>query len=458
MKKIIFYLKLLVLLLCFFLIYNKLSADYYKYILILFLLPLPLFSKKVNILYYIAFCITAIVTSFFTFGLTYYTLIISIIFLSMVPILILFSNRKIIQYPNLKKRNNELKFYKEELINEEKSLSDKREALEKKLERITHFYIISKDLTKNMDVPEDLANALLNVLETRTGVCYVVITTKNRTIFESKDNNKSLKILSRLSDEKKKIWFSLINNNEEIKSLKGPAIVKSLFNIENKPVIAWPMIIDKQLNSCTFLVVEPEYARIYVEEGEFFIPHLKLGTKRIMLFSELKEKARIDGLTGLYLKRFFLGKLYSEVERAKRYKTNFYLMMLDIDHFKKVNDTYGHLIGDEVLKTTAKTISSSVRRGDVIGRYGGEEFIVIVSSITQDKILKIAEKIRKTLKEITFNFDNKSFFVTISIGIAKYDKDIDIDTLIGNADKALYKAKKSGRDNIVFYEEEESNN
>ena len=133
-------------------------------------------------------------------------------------------------------------------------------------------------------------------------------------------------------------------------------------------------------------------------------------------------------------------------------------MMLDIDHFKKVNDTYGHLIGDEVLKTTAKTISSSVRRGDVIGRYGGEEFIVIVSSITQDKILKIAEKIRKTLKEITFNFDNKSFFVTISIGIAKYDKDIDIDTLIGNADKALYKAKKSGRDNIVFYEEEESNN
>ena len=434
-------------------IYNNVNTDYCKYILILFLLPLPLFSKKINILYYLAFCVTAIVTAFFTFGLTYQTSIITLIFLSMVPILFFFSNRKIIQYPNLKKRNNELRFYKEELINEEKSLVDKRIALEKKLERITHFYIISKDLTKNMDVPEDLANGLLNVLATRAGVCYAVITTKNRSSIEfNEDSNKSLKILSRLNEEKKKQWLSLINDNEEIKSLKGPAIVKSLYCIENKPVIAWPMIIDKQLNSCSFLVVEPEYSQIYVEEGELFVPHLRLGTKRIMLFSELKEKARIDGLTGLYLKRYFLGKLYSEIERAKRYNTDFYLMMLDIDHFKKINDTYGHLIGDEVLRATASTISSSVRRGDIVGRYGGEEFIIILPAITQDKALEIAENIRKSLKNISFTGNNKSFFVTISIGISKYDKDTDIDTLIGNADDALYKAKKSGRDNIVVYE------
>ncbi len=452
MKRVLFYLKLLFLLFCFFMIYNNVKTDYCKYILLLFLVPLPLFSKKINIVYYTAFCVTAIVTAFFTFGLTYQTLIIALIFLTMIPILFLFSTKKIIQYPNLKKRNNELRFYKEELINEEKSLVDKRIALEKKLERITHFYIISKDLTKNMDIPEDLANGLLNVLATRTGVCYAVITTRNRSSMESVTDNKSLKILSRLSEEKKKQWFSLINNNEEIASLKGPAVVKSLFTIENKPVIAWPMIIDNQLNSCTFLVVEPEYSRIYVEEGELFIPHLKLGTKRIMLFSELKEKARVDGLTGLYLKRYFLGKLYSEIERAKRYKNDFYLMMLDIDHFKNINDTYGHLIGDEVLVATAKTISSSVRKSDIVGRYGGEEFIIILPAITQDKVLEIAENIRKNLKNISFTGNNKPFFVTISIGISKYDKGTDIDTLIGNADNALYKAKNSGRDNIVIYE------
>ena len=109
-------------------------------------------------------------------------------------------------------------------------------------------------------------------------------------------------------------------------------------------------------------------------------------------------------------------------------------------------------MGDEVLKVTANTISSSVRRGDIVGRYGGEEFIVMLPSITQAKVVDIAEKIRKNIKNINFKDGKKSFSVTISIGISKYDKSTDIDTLIGNADKALYKAKNSGRDNIIVYE------
>ena len=450
MKKIIFYFKLLLILLCFFIIYNKINIYYAKYILILSLLPISMFSKKINILYYIAFCTTAIVTSVFSFGLSsYQTLIIFFIFFSMIPILFLFSTKNLIQYPNLKKRNNELKFYKEELINEEKSLIDKKIFLEKKLERITHFYIISKDLTKNMDVPEDVANALLNVLATRSGVNYVVITTTNT---NNTENNQNLQILSRLSEEKKKQWTALINNNKEILSLKGATIVKSLFKIENKPVVAWPMILDNKLNSCTFLVVEPEYSQIYLEEGEFFIPHLRLGTKRIVLFSKLKEKARIDGLTGLFLKRFFIEKLYSEIERAKRYNTDFYIMMLDIDHFKKINDNYGHLIGDEVLKKTATVIMSSLRHGDIAGRYGGEEFIVLLPTISKKKVIEIAEKIRKSIKDVVFKADKKSFSITISIGLSKYTKGMDIDTLVGNADNALYQAKNTGRDNIVNYD------
>ena len=451
MKKILFYLKLFLILICFFIVFNKVNSYLVKYLLILALLPISILPKKINILYYISFCITAILTSIFTFGFSYQSLIISLIFILLAPVLLLFSTRKRAQYPNLKRRNNELKFYKEELIIEEKSLIKEREALEKKLERITHFYIISKDLTKNMDVPEDVANALLNVLTTRAGVCYAVITTRNSSSTESKENNKNLKILSRLDEQKKKQWFSLINNNEEILSLKGSAVVKSLFDIEKKPVIAWPIILDNELNSCTFLVVEPEYSQIYLEEGELFIPHLKLGTKRIMLFSELKEKARIDGLTGLFLKRFFTEKLYSEIERAKRYNTDFYIMMLDIDHFKSINDTYGHLIGDEVLKTTAQTITSSVRHGDIVGRYGGEEFIVLLPTISQEKVIEIAEKIRKSIKNIVFKEKRKSFSITISIGISKYIKNINIDTLIDNADSSLYQAKNSGRDNIILH-------
>ena len=133
-------------------------------------------------------------------------------------------------------------------------------------------------------------------------------------------------------------------------------------------------------------------------------------------------------------------------------------MMLDIDHFKNINDTYGHLVGDDVLKATATTISSSVRRGDIVGRYGGEEFIVMLPSVTQAQVVDIAEKIRKSIKNINFKDGKKTFSVTISIGISKYDKNNDIDTLIGNADKALYKAKNSGRDNIIVYNDNDDDN
>lgn len=446
MKKFLFYLKLFSILICFFIVYNKLNSYYAKYILILFLLPISMFSKQISTIYHVSFCVVAIITSIFSFGFTYPSLIICLVFISIIPILLFFSTKKIIQYPNLKKRNNELTFYKEELINEEKSLTIKKEFLEKKLERITHFYIISKDLTKNIDEPEDIANALFNVLTTRSGICYVVVTTINH----NKTNDiQNLQIISRISEQKKELWSSLINNNNEIISLKTSSMVNSLFCIEKKPVIAWPMILDNKLNSCVFLVVEPEYTQTYIEEGDFFIPHLRLGTRRILLFSKLKEKARIDGLTGLFLKRYFLEKLYSEIERAKRYNTNFHIMMLDIDHFKQINDTYGHLIGDEVLKATAQTISSCVRHGDIIGRYGGEEFIVLLPIISTEDAIEIAEKIRKSIKNIIFNNKNKPFSITISIGISKYIKGTNIDTLIGNADNALYQAKNSGRDNII---------
>ncbi|MBR4633201.1 MAG: GGDEF domain-containing protein [Elusimicrobia bacterium] len=457
MKKVFFYITLFLILLCFFVIYNQTDNYYCKYILILYLLPVSLLSKRPNIIYYVTLCVAAIVTALFTFKFSHTSLDISMIFLLIIPILLLFSTKKIMQYPNLKKRNNELKFYKEELINEEKSLVERREFLEKKLERIIQFYTISKDLTKNMDVPEDVANALFNVLTTRPGIDYVVITTTNYNDDKySSENRKELKILSRLSEEKKQIWDKMIKDNNEISLLNGPAIIKSLYYIENKPVVAWPIIIDNKINSCTFLVTEPSYAQTYIEEGEFFIPHLKLGTKRIILFSELKEKARIDGLTGLYLKRFFLGKLHAEIERAKRYNTNFYLMMLDIDHFKNVNDNYGHLVGDEVLKSAANVIKTSIRQGDIPGRYGGEEFIVILPTIDQRKTIEIADTIRKSVKDIVFKSNGKTFSVTISIGIAKYIKDIDIDNLIGNADTALYQAKKSGRDNIILFRDDNS--
>lgn len=448
-NKILSYLEIFLILLCFFILYNKINIDVGKYVLILMLLPVCLLFRRINLLFSIAFVSASVYVSFFTFGFNYKTLIISSVFLILLPVLFLFSTRSALKFTGLKKKNDELKFYKEELLNEEKSLIAKRQALEKKLERITHFFLISKDLTKNIDAQENTANALQNVLSSRQGICYCVIT-KN---IKYKQDSARLKILSVLDKYKKEKWDKLLKNNNELDSLNKPALVKSLFDIEKKPVVAWPIIIDGELDSCTFLVVEPEFSQTYLEEGELFIPHLKLGTKRINLFYELKEKSRIDGLTGLYLKRYFIEKMHSEIERVKRYKTDFYIMMSDIDFFKKINDTYGHLTGDKVLKETAKIILNSVRPGDIVGRYGGEEFIVLLPTISEQKVLDIAENIRETIKNTVFEEKNHKFNITISIGICKYVKDTKFNTLISNVDKALYDAKHSGRNKVIIYKE-----
>jgi diguanylate cyclase (GGDEF)-like protein len=164
----------------------------------------------------------------------------------------------------------------------------------------------------------------------------------------------------------------------------------------------------------------------------------------------LNDRARVDGLTGLYLRRYFMERLHTEIQVAKRYKTDFYIMMLDIDFFKKVNDTYGHLAGDKVLSSIAKILSDSVRPGDIIGRYGGEEFIILLPMVTKKQVSEIAENIRKNVEKQKFTEDNETFTTTISIGITKYIETLNEDNLISIADNALYQAKKEGRNKVVM--------
>ncbi len=452
-KKSVLFLKLFFLLLCFAILYSKVNSDVGRYILILMVLPMALLFEQVNLILFIVISLASVIMSVFTFGpITYETIIITAIFLVAIPMLSVFSTKrsKLKINDGLKKKNDELKFYKEELLNELNSLTNERENLEKKLERIIHFYIISKDLNKNIYVPRNVANTVLNILSSRQGVEYCLITRR----FTNKQGVDRLQMFSRLNEATKKKWYRLINGNKEIEDLQKPKIISTLFEIEHKPVVVWPVVAGLNWDFRIFLVVNSEYSQLYIEEGEIFIPHLKLSAKRIGLVYEQEEKSRIDGLTGLYLKRYFIEKLNSEYERVKRYGTNFYLIMLDIDYFKKVNDTYGHLVGDKVLKEIAHIISNSVRPGDIVGRYGGEEFIVLLPSISKEAVTDIAEKIRTTVEKTTFKENNIEFGTTISIGICEYMPNTKPTKLIDNVDKALYESKKCGRNRISVYKQQ----
>jgi len=166
---------------------------------------------------------------------------------------------------------------------------------------------------------------------------------------------------------------------------------------------------------------------------------------------ELHELSITDSLTGLYNRKHLMETLDNEVARSKRHKHDFAVLVIDIDHFKEYNDTYGHLAGDEVLSRLGSVFKKSVRSCDYVARYGGEEFILVLPEIGPEDGVKAAERIRKKVVKENFAGDGEPREVTVSVGVASYPKDgDDPQAIIRHADAALYKSKESGRNRVVL--------
>lgn len=167
-----------------------------------------------------------------------------------------------------------------------------------------------------------------------------------------------------------------------------------------------------------------------------------------ILKDRLASERRIamqDPLTGVHNRLAYDERIEEELERYHRYQSPFVLMVWDLDHFKQVNDSYGHLAGDKVLQSTAELLSSGTRRVDFISRYGGEEFVVIMPNTQMDSAFKVAEKIRKKLERVRFHYNDADLDVTISCGLAEVVEGDTVEGLFKRADDALYQAKDGGR-------------
>jgi len=166
---------------------------------------------------------------------------------------------------------------------------------------------------------------------------------------------------------------------------------------------------------------------------------------------QLKEQANKDYLTGLYNRRYFNEVAQKLINISKREKKIFSVLMLDIDKFKNINDTYGHIVGDDVIKTLSDTITQTVRTSDIVSRYGGEEFALILPFTDKNGALNIAEKIRKNVENKKINIENgKIIKFTVSIGVDQIlNTDKSIDQALNRADEALYIAKNTGRNKVI---------
>lgn len=170
------------------------------------------------------------------------------------------------------------------------------------------------------------------------------------------------------------------------------------------------------------------------------------------LYQAALKSALRDDLTGFGNRRALDASLHREAELSVRHKTPLSIVMLDIDYFKKINDSMGHLAGDKILKDLSAAIKKSARQSDLCFRYGGEEFLIILDDTDAIQAISIAERIRQCIEHHTFNYNGKIIPVTISLGTATFKKDETLDIFKDRADKALYKAKGRGRNVVISSE------
>lgn len=216
-----------------------------------------------------------------------------------------------------------------------------------------------------------------------------------------------------------------------------------------------PILEDLGSSNGTF-VNGAEIKRHVLKDGD----KVQVGSNSILKFSYQDELERDfqehlfdrgikDGLTGLYNKKYFLDRIDSDYAHAQRHDTSLALLLFDIDHFKKINDTYGHPAGDSVLKKLTRIVRKTLRTADIFARYGGDEFIVLMRNVDDAGALVLAQRIRGRIKKQEFVFEDTRIPVTVSLGIGTLSDNVNnAAELVQVADKYLYKAKQAGRNCI----------
>ncbi len=242
-------------------------------------------------------------------------------------------------------------------------------------------------------------------------------------------------------------WETL---QRRLQERKQPLTVPHVLQDPEKAV-ALPVFEEQKLMGYFYARVPPDMdSEVLLSKAQTFVEEIAFAFRRIHLFQEMEQLSQTDGLTGVYRRGMFDGRLEEEVVRAHTFRTTFCLMLLDIDHFKMLNDAYGHPFGDQVLRRVGEMLRAGVYETDFVARYGGEEFAILLPRAETAGVLRKAEALRHAIDGEVFELAMRQIRITVSIGIAHFPRDgATAQAVVQRADQALYHAKETGRNRVV---------
>jgi len=234
--------------------------------------------------------------------------------------------------------------------------------------------------------------------------------------------------------------------------------IRNLVEVKDEDMLVLPLRFGGQSFGCICIASEKisRLGRDRLQTILAAVNHLALALRNALLYREMRIKADRDALTRLPNRQYFDERLLQEMKRHQRYGHPLSLLMMDLDHFKRLNDTHGHQAGDMVLEEVGRILVSSLRSSDTPARYGGEEFVALLSNTTEEQAWILAERIRESIAGRRFHFKGRFFKITASIGVASLQTGVFSSSadLLGEADAALYRAKNMGRNAVCSFTEE----
>lgn len=344
-------------------------------------------------------------------------------------------------------------------------ISNVNRQLKERTSEISDLYEVTKEMSKALEF-EEVFKTFLSIIKEKfnfTKCKFIILSdgeipdkkyaVAKKEIYNEKNisyidiEKEDKKIINKVKILQQSFYYS--------KSKKEPENLELNLELKEDTLTAIPLISEGEIIGVLIItnLSYSQYFNLLIFTGQF-----SLQLKKVKLYEKIQELAIKDELTGVSVRRHFLQRSQEEFKRAVKHNISITLLMLDLDHFKQYNDKYGHLVGDRLLKDIAQIIKSAVREIDLVGRYGGEEFAILLPDTGISGAKLVAERIRAQIQGHEFKAYDESLNITASLGICTYPDNANFfDELINYADVALYRAKKEGRNRSYLFDSSKDN-